>query len=53
MTLCYSGKNALARALSLRERLAQLVAAGAPAADVQEVLEEVFDLVRLGAPDAA
>ena len=52
-TLCYSGKRALDRVLSLREQVTQLVAAGAPAGDVQEILEEVFDLVRLGAADAA
>jgi chemotaxis protein histidine kinase CheA len=52
-TLCYAGKSALDRALSLRERVAALVASGAPAGDVQELLEEVFDLVRLGASDAA
>jgi hypothetical protein len=52
-TLCYAGKSALDRALSLRERVTELVAAGAPAGDVQELLEEVFDLVRLGATDVA
>jgi hypothetical protein len=52
-TLCYTGKRALDRVLSLREQVTQLVAAGAPAGDVQEILEEVFDLVRLGAADVA
>lgn len=52
-TLCYSGKSALDRALSLRDRVSRLLATGAPAGDVQELLEEVFDLVRLGATDAA
>ncbi|MDH4043519.1 MAG: hypothetical protein OEW06_03590 [Gemmatimonadota bacterium] len=51
--ICYSGKNALNRALSLREQVNVLVAAGAPATEVQELLEEVFDLVRLGAADIA
>jgi hypothetical protein len=51
--LCYSGKTALDRALSLRDRVAELVASGAPAGDVQELLEEVFDLVRLGASGPA
>jgi hypothetical protein len=52
-SLCYAGKHALDRALSLRDQVNQLVAAGAPAGAVQELLEEVFDLVRLGAADAA
>jgi len=52
-SLCYAGKRALDRALSLRDQVNQLVAAGAPAGAVQELLEEVFDLVRLGAADAA
>jgi hypothetical protein len=49
--LCYSGRSALDRALSLREQAQALVAAGAPTGDVQELLEEVFDLIRLGTPD--
>lgn len=52
-TLCYSGKDALDRALGLRSQVNVLVAAGAPATEVQEVLEEVFDLVRLGSADIA
>lgn len=47
-TLCYSGRDALARALELRVQVGELVAAGAPSDTVQELLDEVFDLVRLG-----
>jgi len=49
--LCYRGRAALDRALSLRERARDLVAANAPASAVEELLDEVFDLVRLGAAD--
>jgi hypothetical protein len=48
MDLCYSGSAALDRALSLRERITESLAAGAPAGDIQALIEEVFDLVRLG-----
>jgi hypothetical protein len=46
--LCYSGDVALERALGLQERVRELVAAHAPSGDVQELIEEVFDLIRLG-----
>jgi len=49
--LCYRGRAALDRALSLRETARDLVAANAPASAVEELLDEVFDLVRLGAAD--
>ena len=48
--LCYAGDAALERALSLQDQVRDLVAAGAPAGDVQELIEEVFDLIRLGRP---
>jgi len=48
--LCYSGDAALERALSLQNQVRELVASGAPTGDVQELVEEVFDLIRLGRP---
>jgi chemotaxis protein histidine kinase CheA len=51
--LCYSGRAALERALGLRNQVRELIAAGAPTDVVQELLEEVFDLVRLGSADVA
>jgi hypothetical protein len=51
-SLCYSGRAALERALGLRGRVRELIEAGAPADVVEELLEEVFDLVRLGSADA-
>jgi hypothetical protein len=51
--LCYSGRAALERALGLRGQVRELIAAGAPAEVVEELLEEVFDLVRLGSADVA
>jgi chemotaxis protein histidine kinase CheA len=46
--LCYRGPAALERAVHLRERVDALFAAGVPTAEVQELVEEVFDLVQLG-----
>lgn len=42
--LCYSGESALRRALALRSELEQALAQGR----AQELLDEVFDLIRLG-----
>lgn len=48
-SLCYSGKAALQRALTLRETVRRALASGAPdMADVTELIQEVFDLVKLG-----
>jgi chemotaxis protein histidine kinase CheA len=52
-SLCYSGRAALERALGLRGRVRELIEAGAPVGVVEELLEEVFDLVRLGSADLA
>lgn len=52
-SLCYSGRAALERALGLRSQVRELIAAGAPNDVVQELLEEVFDLVRLGSAAVA
>lgn len=41
----YRGEAALGRALSLREPLEQAVAEGRP----EPILDELFDLIRLGA----
>jgi hypothetical protein len=46
--LCYSGPEALRRAMSLREELRRLVTEGAPPDAITELAEEVFDLVQLG-----
>jgi chemotaxis protein histidine kinase CheA len=46
--LCYSGPAALERALDLRTQVEALLAAGAPAGQVRDLVEEVFDLVQLG-----
>jgi hypothetical protein len=46
--LCYRGAAALQRAAGLRAEVAALFAAGVPAAEVRELVEEVFDLVQLG-----
>jgi chemotaxis protein histidine kinase CheA len=47
-SLCYSGPDALRRALGLRAELSELVMHGAPAATITELVEEIFDLVQLG-----
>jgi hypothetical protein len=47
-SLCYSGPEALRRALGLRGELRDLVSQGAPAGAVTELAEEIFDLVQLG-----
>jgi hypothetical protein len=47
-SLCYSGPEALRRALGLRGELRDLVAQGAPAGAITELAEEIFDLVQLG-----
>jgi hypothetical protein len=46
--LCYGGAAALQRAVALRVEVEALFAAGVPAAEVRELVEEVFDLVQLG-----
>lgn len=46
--LCYRGAAALQRAASLRANVEALFAAGVPAAEVRDLVEEVFDLVQLG-----
>jgi len=47
-SLCYSGPEALRRALGLRGELRDLVTQGAPAGAITELAEEIFDLVQLG-----
>jgi chemotaxis protein histidine kinase CheA len=48
-SLCYSGKAALRRAMTLRETVRGALAGGAPdMAHVTELIQEVFDLVKLG-----
>lgn len=45
--LCYSGEAALRRALELRPALEKALAEGRPP---QDLLDEIFDLIRLGTP---
>ena len=47
-TLCYAGPTALDRALSLRDSVHALAASGASGPKLTELLDEIFDLVRLG-----
>jgi hypothetical protein len=47
-SLCYSGPDALARALSLREEVRTLLGQGVPVSALTDLVEEVFDLVQLG-----
>jgi hypothetical protein len=46
--LCYRGAAALHRAASLRAEVEALFAAGVPAGEVRDLVEDVFDLVQLG-----
>ena len=47
--ICYSGKAALERALSLRAEIRTALEAGETGPSVRELVEEVLDLVELGA----
>ena len=50
-TLCFSGPAALARALSLRDNVRAAMAKNEGGPEVRELLEEIFDLVKLGQRD--
>lgn len=47
-SLCFSGRDALARALSLREQVRAALARPGGNAEAEALLEEIFDLVKLG-----
>jgi hypothetical protein len=47
-SLCFSGQAALARAASLREQVSAAMASPNGSAEANQLLEEIFDLVKLG-----
>ncbi len=47
-SLCFSGQAALARAASLREQVSAAMARPNGSAEANQLLEEIFDLVKLG-----
>jgi hypothetical protein len=47
-TICFAGPAALARALSLRDQVRAALTRGGSGTEVSELLEEIFDLVKLG-----